>query len=126
MLKILPGYDGEPRICERVRSQITAITVKGAWRSPARLQLFAHALAPLADLPVREVIGGSHILTDLTLGPNEVVYDYLTERAQQSTQQPKNLAMRRSRDWNVAGAIGRGRHRDPVDRPGADQGHPLT
>jgi acetoacetate decarboxylase len=82
MLKILPGYDGEPRICELVRSQITDITVKGAWTSPARLQLFEHALAPLTDLPVREVIRGSHILTDLTLGRDEVVFDYLAGRPQ--------------------------------------------
>jgi acetoacetate decarboxylase len=81
MLKILPGYDGEPRTCELVRSQITEITVKGAWTSPARLRLFAHALAPLADLPVLEVISGSHILTDLTLGGTEVVHDYLTDRS---------------------------------------------
>lgn len=98
-LKILPRYDGKPRICELVRSQITAITVKGAWRGPARLQLFAHALAALADLPVREVIGGSHILTDLTLGPDEVVYDYLTERAQrQANSDRQEPEMSRSRD----------------------------
>jgi acetoacetate decarboxylase len=81
MLKILPGYDGEPRVCELVRSQITEITVKGAWSSPARLQLFEHALAPLADLTVLEVISGGHILTDLTLGRDEVVHDYLTDRS---------------------------------------------
>jgi acetoacetate decarboxylase len=31
MLKIVPGYDGEPRIAELVRSQITEIMVKGVW-----------------------------------------------------------------------------------------------
>ena len=49
---------GEPRICELVRTQIADITVKGAWTGPARLQLFAHALAPLADFPVREIVVG--------------------------------------------------------------------
>ncbi|MFJ5677866.1 hypothetical protein [Streptomyces sp. NPDC093097] len=34
-----------------VRTEIGDLTVKGAWAGPARLQLFAHALAPLADLP---------------------------------------------------------------------------
>ena len=38
-------------------------------RGPARLQLFEHVNAPLADLPVLEVVSASHILTDLTLGP---------------------------------------------------------
>jgi acetoacetate decarboxylase len=77
MLKIMPGYDGRPRICELVRSRITDLTVKGAWSGPARLQLFEHALAPLADLPVREVVSAGHILTDLTLGRPQVVHDYL-------------------------------------------------
>lgn len=77
MLKKLPHYDGSPRICELVRSQISDLAVKGSWSGPARLQLFAHALAPLADLPVLEVVSVSHILTDLTLGRARVVHDYL-------------------------------------------------
>ncbi|MCP2259834.1 acetoacetate decarboxylase [Streptoalloteichus tenebrarius] len=77
MLKVVPGYDGRPRICELVRSRISDITVKGAWTGPARLQLHAHALAPLADLPVLEIVSASHVLTDLTLGRAEVVHDYL-------------------------------------------------
>jgi acetoacetate decarboxylase len=80
MLKILPGYSGRPRICELVRTQITNVTVKGAWIGPARLQFFEHALAPFADLPVREIVSASHILTDLTLAPATLVYDYLAEQ----------------------------------------------
>ncbi|TFV63498.1 acetoacetate decarboxylase [Geodermatophilus sp. DF01-2] len=76
-LKMLPGYDRRPRILELVRSQITDMTVKGAWTGPARLQLFEHALAPLADLPLREVVSASHILVDLTLGRADCVFDYL-------------------------------------------------
>jgi len=44
---------------------------------PAGLELHAHALAPVADLPAREVLSAVHILTDLTLGLGEVVHDYL-------------------------------------------------
>lgn len=77
MVKKLPHYDGSPRICELVRSQISDLTVKGSWTGPARLQLLAHALAPLADLPVLQVVSAAHILTDLTLGPARVVHDYL-------------------------------------------------
>jgi acetoacetate decarboxylase len=62
-----------------VRTQITNVTVKGACIGPARLQLFEHALAPFADLPVREIISASHILTDLTLAPATLIYDYLAE-----------------------------------------------
>jgi acetoacetate decarboxylase len=78
-LKTLPGYDRRLRICELVVSQISDLTIKGAWTGPARLQLFEHALAPLADLPVREVVSASHILCDLTLGRPSVVHDYLGE-----------------------------------------------
>ena len=48
-----------------------------AWTGPARLQLFQHMLAPLADLPVLEIVSAGHILTDLTLNRVEPVHDYL-------------------------------------------------
>ncbi|MCR6487435.1 acetoacetate decarboxylase [Amycolatopsis sp. OK19-0408] len=77
MLKIVPGYDGRPRICELARSRISDLTIKGAWTGPARLHLVPHALAPLADLPVLEIVSASHLLTDLTLGRLSAVHDYL-------------------------------------------------
>jgi acetoacetate decarboxylase len=77
MLKIVPGYTSGPRICELVRTQIVDLEIVGAWRGPGRLQLFEHALAPMADLPVREVLAASHIVTNLSLSPATVVYDYL-------------------------------------------------
>ena len=77
MLKIVPGYDGRPRICELARSRIGDLTIKGAWTGPARLHLVPHALAPLADLPVLEIVSASHLLTDLTLGRAAAVHDYL-------------------------------------------------
>lgn len=79
MLKIIPHVDGGPRILELVRYYLEDLTIKGAWEGPAALELYAHALAPVAQLPVREVVGGVHILTDLTLGLGTVVYDYLKE-----------------------------------------------
>ena len=51
--------------------------MKGAWTGPATLELEPHALAPIAELPVREVISATHIVADLTLGLGKVVYDYL-------------------------------------------------
>ncbi len=77
MLKILPHVDGTPRVCELVGYNLTDITVKGAWRGPARLELFHNAMAPVADLPVLEVIDAIHINTDLTLPYGRVVHDYL-------------------------------------------------
>jgi acetoacetate decarboxylase len=77
MLKTIPGYDGTPRVQELVRTEITDVTVKAAYTAPARLQFFEHVLAPLADLPVREIVSASHILTDLALAPVKPVFDYL-------------------------------------------------
>jgi acetoacetate decarboxylase len=34
-------------------------------------------MAPMADLPVLEVVSSSHVLTDLTLGHANLVRDYL-------------------------------------------------
>ena len=53
--------------------------VKGAWSGPAALELFHHVMADVARLPVLEVLGGSHIVADLTLGLGEVVHDYLAD-----------------------------------------------
>ena len=77
LLKIIPHVDGTPRICELVQYELQDVTVKGAWSGPAALELFQHALAPVAGLPVLEVVSGVHILADLTLGLGRVVHDYL-------------------------------------------------
>lgn len=77
LIKIIPHVDGTPRICELVEYHMQDINLKGAWTGPGALELHPHALAPVADLPVLEVLGASHILTDLTLGLGRVVHDYL-------------------------------------------------
>ena len=77
LLKIIPHVDCTPRICELVEYSLEDITVKGAWEGPAGLELHDHAMAPLTQLPVREVLSATHILTDLTLGLGRVVHDYL-------------------------------------------------
>jgi acetoacetate decarboxylase len=77
LLKIIPHVDGSPRICELVEYYLESIDVKGAWTGPGALSLSPHALAPVAELPVLEVVSALHILTDLTLGLGNVVHDYL-------------------------------------------------
>jgi acetoacetate decarboxylase len=77
LLKIIPHVDGTPRICEIVEYYLTDIDLKGAWNGPAGLAVFSHALAPLAELPVLEVVSASHVLANLTLGLGKVVHDYL-------------------------------------------------
>jgi len=76
-IKTITDYTGGLRVCDLVRTQITDVTIKQAWRGPARLQLAAHVMAPLADLPVLEVVSASHVLTDLALAPAVPVHDYL-------------------------------------------------
>ena len=77
LLKIVPHVDGTPRICELVEYHLVDIDLKGAWTGPAALTLYSHALAPLAELPVLEVVSAVHIIADLTLGLGKVVHDYL-------------------------------------------------
>ena len=77
LLKIIPHVDGSARILEIVDYRLEDIVMKGAWSGPATLDLSPHALAPVAVLPVREVVSATHILADLTLGLGKVVYDYL-------------------------------------------------
>ena len=81
LLKIVPHVDCTPRICELVRYYLTDVTLKGAWEGPAALDLHAHALAPVAGLPVLEVVSAVHLVADLTLGLGEVVHDYLADDA---------------------------------------------
>ncbi len=77
LLKIIPHVDCTPRICELVRYNCEDVVIHGAWEGPGALQLFEHVMAPLARLPVLEVVSTTHLLTDLTLNLGEVVHDYL-------------------------------------------------
>ena len=81
LIKIIPHVDGSPRICELVRYFVSDVVVKGAWTGPASLELHPHCLAPVAKLPVLEVLSATHILADLSISGGEVVHDYLAARA---------------------------------------------
>jgi acetoacetate decarboxylase len=88
LLKIIPHVDGTARICELVRYHCEDITVKGAWTGPAALDLFSHALAPVAELPVLQVLSAKHVVADLTLGLGTVVHDYLAPAAIERQRKP--------------------------------------
>ena len=77
LLKIIPHVDGTPRICELVEYYLEDVQLQGAWTGPAALTLSSHALAPLGELPVLEIVSGMHIIADLTLPLGKVVHDYL-------------------------------------------------
>lgn len=77
LLKIIPHVDGRPRSCELVRYRLSEIVLRGGWTGPAALSLAPHALAPVAALPVLEVLSATHLIADLTLELGEVAHDYL-------------------------------------------------
>jgi acetoacetate decarboxylase len=84
LLKIIPHVDGSPRICEIVEYHLEEVVLKGAWSGPAALSLTPHALAPVAELPVLEIVSAIHIRADLTLGLGKVAHDYLQQPIQRS------------------------------------------
>ncbi len=77
LLKIIPHVDGSARICELVSHYLTDVTIKGAWEGPAALDLTAHSMAPIANLPILRIVSAVHIIGDLTLPYGKVVHDYL-------------------------------------------------
>ena len=81
-----------PTSCSRSSRMSTARRASASWSSttstdvdaegrldrPGRARsCISHALAPVAELPVLEVVSAVHILADLTLGLGKVVHDYL-------------------------------------------------
>jgi acetoacetate decarboxylase len=77
-LKLIPNVDGSGlQIAELISYQLTDIVLKGAWSGAARLSLLPHVNAPVADFPVKRIVGGAHIIADLTLPYGRVEVDYL-------------------------------------------------
>ncbi len=77
LLKVIPHVDGSVRVCELVRFYLRDVSVLGAWTGPAALELHRHALAPVADLPVKRVVSARYVIANLTLDVGEVALDYL-------------------------------------------------
>ena len=79
LLKIIPHVDGTPRICELVEYRLEDIDLKWAFNGPSSLTLNSHALAPVGELPVLEILSATHFKADLTLGLGKVIHDYLAK-----------------------------------------------
>ncbi len=77
LLKIIPHVDGTARICELVEYHLEDIDLKWGFSGPAALSLTSHALAPVGDLPVLDIVSAAHFKADLTLGLGKVIHDYL-------------------------------------------------
>lgn len=80
LLKNIPGVDGKPEVNQLTKTYMTDITVKEAWQGPGTLELHPHALAPIADFPVKKIRSALHYVTDLTLPYGEVVEDFLAKK----------------------------------------------
>ncbi len=90
-LKLIPDVDGSLAIAQLVAYNLADIHIHGGWHSPARLHLIPHVNAPVADLPVRKVLGGTHFVADLTLPYGRVLYDYLKAAAGAGTTEHERL-----------------------------------
>ncbi|MFZ4762493.1 MAG: acetoacetate decarboxylase [Alphaproteobacteria bacterium] len=76
-LKIIPCVSGGLAIAQLVSFSMINVVVKGAWAGDARLHLIPHINAPLADFPVKNIIGASHYIADMTLPYGKIEHDYL-------------------------------------------------
>jgi acetoacetate decarboxylase len=76
-LKFIPDVDGKPKIAQLVGYHLQNVAVKFAFKGPARLHLVPHVNCRVADLPVRKILYGQHLLADLTLPFGTVLHDYL-------------------------------------------------
>ncbi len=77
LLKNIPDVTGKPLVNQLTKTYLTDITIKEAWTGPSSLELHPHALAPIADLPVKKIVSTLHFVSDLTLPYGEVVEDFL-------------------------------------------------
>lgn len=80
VLKFIPDVDGSPKVVQLVGFRLQDIQLHGAWAGPARLHLVPHVNCRVADLPVRKILYGRHLIADLTLPYGEVLHDYIAER----------------------------------------------
>lgn len=76
-LKLLPDVGGGPKVAQLVGYRLEDITVHGAWEGEARLHLIPHVNCRVADLPVRRIVGGRHMVVDFTLPYGQLLHDYL-------------------------------------------------
>lgn len=76
-LKIIPGVDGSDDVRQLIQYNVDIINIHEAWKGPARLHLVPHVNAPVADFPIDQILGATHIIADLLLPYGKVIHDYL-------------------------------------------------
>ena len=89
-LKLIPGVDGHAEVRQLVAINLIDIVVKGSWIGPGRLHLVPHVNAPVADFPVRRVIGAHHYIADLHLALMAAWRSIITMRSTPSPNRRRN------------------------------------
>jgi acetoacetate decarboxylase len=64
-----------PRINARSAKRPSRCPCPRRWNGPGALPFMPHALAPVAELPILEIVSAQHIFADLALGLGKVVHD---------------------------------------------------
>lgn len=78
-LKIIPNVDGSDGMRQLIEYHPQVIKIHEAWKGPARLSLVPHVDADVANFPILEVVGGTHMLADIILPYGTVIHDYQKE-----------------------------------------------
>ncbi len=86
-LRRIVGADGRIVLAHLIGAAPRVIKVKGAWAGPAELYLPSLAGGPL---PVREVLGGVHLIADLMVPAHSVVVD-CTAAVSVAVPQPRTV-----------------------------------
>lgn len=80
-LKIVPGADGNPAICQLTAREFADVRIHECWMDDITVELRPNAQAPVYRLPVREVVRGFYWRADFKLVFGRVIYDYLGQEA---------------------------------------------
>lgn len=77
-LRVIPGLgeNGAPELAQLIETR-TISQVHGAWSGPAGLSFgVVSTIDPLSRLPIRQIIGGTYVLSDMILPLGRVVKQY--------------------------------------------------
>jgi acetoacetate decarboxylase len=81
-LKLIPSAkQGEVDVAKLTQYHYEDVQIKSAHVGPSRIELTPHVNAPLADLPVLEILEGIMIVADVNMSKATPLYDYKTQKS---------------------------------------------
>lgn len=78
-LKRVAAGGGRSAVAQLVAAKVELERVHAAWAGPARLQRAGCALTPIAEFPLRRIVGGLCFVADVTLCGAQLLFDYRRE-----------------------------------------------